>query len=54
MPNPIPSLNAAPETAEDASRRAHARLIKAEEVAHMGFLDWDLKIDNCVAEIESD
>lgn len=36
-------LTAALEIAEEASRRAHDRLTKAERVAQMGFLDWNVK-----------
>ena len=36
-------LTAALESVEEASRRAHDRLTKAERVAQMGFLDWNVK-----------
>jgi PAS domain S-box-containing protein len=48
MSDPVAHLSAALETAEEDSRRAHDRLIKAEEVARMGFLDWNFETNAVV------
>ena len=48
MSDTLSPLKAAPEGAEEASRRAHERVSRAERVAHMGFLDWNLKTNGIV------
>jgi len=48
MSDPVAHRSAAQEIAEADTRSAHARLIKAEEIAQMGFLDWNLGANTVV------
>ncbi len=48
MSETLSPLKAPLESAEEASRRAHERVSRAERVAHMGFLDWNLKTNGIV------
>ena len=36
------------EEAEETSKKIHRKLLRAEQVAHMGFLDWNLKTNELV------